>query len=78
MTKLGFYKDKRLNDAVEILLKKRQSDGTWILESTPTSRMHTNIEVKGKPSKWITLTALQVLKNFSKGEVHMSARWMRK
>jgi len=65
LTKLGYVKDERLNDAVEVLLQKRQSNGTWILESTPTGRMQVNIEVKGKPSKWITLIALRVLKRLS-------------
>ena len=66
LTKLGYVKDERLNDAVEILLQKRQSNGTWILESAPIGRMQTNIEAKGKPSKWITLIALRVLKRLGK------------
>jgi hypothetical protein len=65
LTKLGYVKDERLNDAVEVLLQKRLSNGTWILESTPAGRMQVNIEVKGKPSKWITLIALRVLKRLS-------------
>jgi len=65
MTKLGFSRDERLNDAMEILLNKRRDDGTWILESTPMGRMQTSIEIKDKPSKWVTLTALQVLKRLS-------------
>jgi len=68
MTKLGYNltKDMRLNDAVEVLIQKRSTDGTWILESTPSGRMQTNIEAKGKRSKWITLNALRVLKQLSK------------
>jgi hypothetical protein len=69
LTKLGYVKDERLNDAVEILLQKRQSNGAWILESAPIGRMQTNIEAKGKPSKWITLIALRVLKHLSSGNV---------
>jgi len=65
LTKLGYVKDERLNDAVEILLQKRQGNGAWILESAPIGRMQTNIEAKGKPSKWITLIALRVLKRLS-------------
>jgi hypothetical protein len=65
LTKLGYAKDERLNDSVEILLQKRQSNGTWILESAPIVRMQTNIEAKGKSSKWITLIALRVLKRLS-------------
>ncbi len=62
LTKLGYVSDERLEDAVELLLQKQQRDGTWLLENTPTGRMQTNIEKKGKPSKWITLISLRVLK----------------
>jgi hypothetical protein len=67
LTKLGYVNDERLSDAIEVLLQKRQSSGAWILESAPTRRMHVNIEVKGKPSKWITLMALRVLKRLCQG-----------
>jgi len=62
LTKLGYVDDERLVDALELLLKKRSPDGTWLLENAPTGRMHANIETAGKPSKWITLNALKVLK----------------
>jgi len=65
LTRLGYVEDERLNDAVEILLQKRRSDGTWILESAPTGRMQANIEMKGKPSKWITFITLRVLKRLN-------------
>ncbi len=65
LTRLGYVADERLSDAVEVLLQKRLKDGTWSLESTPTGRMHTNIEARGKPSKWITLIALRTLKRLS-------------
>ena len=62
VTKLGYSCDKRIDDALEILLQKQDADGRWILESTPSGRMQTNLEQKGKPSKWITLNALKVIK----------------
>lgn len=62
LTKLGFVKDERLNDAIQILMQKQQKNGAWLLESAPIGRMHANIEPKGKPSKWITLIALKILK----------------
>jgi hypothetical protein len=65
LTRLGYVKDERLTDAVDVLLQKRQNDGTWVLEGGPIGRMHVNIEAKGKPSKWITLVALRVLKRLS-------------
>jgi hypothetical protein len=62
LTKLGYERDERMNDAIEILLQKRKTNGTWILENSPTGRMQANLETKGQPSKWITLIALRVLK----------------
>jgi len=55
-------KDKHLEQAVEIVESKRNREGKWILENTFNGRFITDIEQKGKPSKWITLKALQVLK----------------
>jgi hypothetical protein len=65
LTKLGYVDDERLIDAVKLLLQKRCSDGTWLLENAPTGRIHANIEVVGKPSKWVTLKALRVLKRLN-------------
>lgn len=65
LTKLGYVDDERLSDAVKVLMEKRQSNGTWILENTPVGRMQTGIEAKGRPSKWITLIALRVLKRLN-------------
>jgi len=62
LTRLGYVEDERLSDAVQLLLQKRQKDGAWILESAPIGRMQANIEAKSKPSKWVTLIALRVLK----------------
>jgi hypothetical protein len=55
-------KDPRLDDAVGLVERKRTDDGRWILESTFNGRFIADIERKGKPSKWITLKALQVLR----------------
>jgi hypothetical protein len=66
LIKLGYAKDPRINDAVDIVMQKRQSSGAWILEKSPMGRMQTNIERKGQPSKWITLIALRILKRLSK------------
>jgi len=66
LTKLGYVDDDRMTDAVKVLIQKRRQDGTWLLENAPTGRMQANIETVGKPSKWITLNALKVLKRFYK------------
>jgi hypothetical protein len=66
VTRLGYSEDERISDALGVLLGKQGEDGRWILESTPSGRMQTNLEQKGKPSKWITLNALRVLKRVSR------------
>jgi len=57
-------KDRRMQDAIDILISKQNENGTWNLERTFNGRFITNIETKGKPSKWITLNALRVLKRY--------------
>ncbi len=62
-TKLG-YKDKRMQEAVDLVISKQDNQGRWILETTFNGRFQASIERKGKSSKWITLNALRVLKRF--------------
>ena len=61
LTRLG-YRDKRMQEAVDLVISKQDHEGKWNLESTFNGRFQVNIERKGKPSKWITLNALRVLK----------------
>ncbi|MCJ7656767.1 MAG: hypothetical protein MUO55_03175 [Candidatus Atribacteria bacterium] len=63
LTRLGYH-DERMQEAIDRLILKQDNQGRWKLESTFNGRFQTNIEQKGKPSKWITLNALKVLKNF--------------
>ena len=60
---LGHY-DPRLDDALAVLVSKQQPDGRWLLENTFNGKLQVRIEQKGKPSKWITLKALEVLRVF--------------
>ena len=74
ITRLGYGGDRRIRAALEILKQKRREDGTWILDkvhpdlgvgaqySLPKKVSPFALEEAGKPSKWITLTALRVLK----------------
>ena len=61
LTRLG-VRDERMRDAVGLVLKARKPDGRWLLENTFNGKMWVDIEKKGKPSKWITLRALQTLR----------------
>jgi hypothetical protein len=62
LTKLG-YKDMRMQDAVDLMISKQNDDETS-LGNTFNGRVQVAIERKGKPSKWITLNALRVLKGY--------------
>jgi hypothetical protein len=75
LTQLGYAGDRRLRPALKILTEKRRPDGTWLMDRLqpdigPNTTIHPDkakikplmIEQPGKPSKWITLKALQVLK----------------
>lgn len=54
--------DTRLQDAINIVLEKQQPDGKWLLKHSFNGKFWHDIEQKGKPSKWITLRALRVLR----------------
>lgn len=61
MTRLG-CRDERLQEAMDAVLAQQDADGRWKLASTFNGKFHVDIEEKGKPSKWITLGALRLLK----------------
>ena len=65
LTRLGI-KDERMQDAIDIIVTKQDEQGRWILENTFNGRFITNIETKGRSSKWVTLNALRVLKKYYK------------
>lgn len=66
--------DRRLAPALRLLKEKRRSDGTWLMDRVHPDlgagaqyALHRkprpfSLEEPGKPSKWITLNALRVLK----------------
>lgn len=62
MTALGHGSDPRLKNAVDFMLSKQDAPGRWKLENSLNGKMWADIEKKGRPSKWVTLNALRVLK----------------
>lgn len=58
------YRDRRMQEAVDLVVSKQSAEGKWMLESTFNGRFQTNIERIDEPSKWITLKALTALKNY--------------
>ena len=61
---LGFD-DPRMEQALDLVEKKRDSRGRWKLDHTWNGKMQVNIERKGRPSKWVTLRALRALSRLS-------------
>lgn len=62
MALLGMARDPRLDAAIKLLVSKRDTRGRWKMEYTYNGKTWADVEVKGQPSKWVTLRALRVLK----------------
>jgi hypothetical protein len=60
----GAAKDQRLDDAIELVKKRRTSDGRWLLQNVHHGHYHFAIETAGRPSRWNTLRALRVLRQW--------------
>jgi hypothetical protein len=63
LTGLGI-RDQRMQDALEALLARRDNQGRWALDKTFNGRYVVSIEKKGRPSRWVTLKALTVLRRW--------------
>ena len=63
LTKLGMH-DDRMQETIDLVLSVRQDDGKWLLKHTFNEKQLCQIDEKHKPSKWITLRAMRVLKRF--------------
>jgi hypothetical protein len=59
----GDRPDPRVDEAIDVVRSKQQSDGTWLLENTHPGAVHFALEDgDGRPSRWNTLRALRVLR----------------
>ncbi len=56
--------DKRMKDAIDVLMKKKNKENTWNLWANYPGSVHFQMEKVGKTSRWNTLRALRVLKHF--------------
>jgi len=62
VSEAGYARDPRLKKAIDLVLSKRDAEGRWLLKHSLNGKMWIDFESKGKPSKWVTLRALRVLK----------------
>jgi hypothetical protein len=62
LTEAGYGGDSRLATTYELLLSKRDASGRWRMTYSYQGKTWTDVEQRGKPSKWVTLRALSVLK----------------
>ncbi|UCD44609.1 MAG: hypothetical protein JSV27_10915 [Candidatus Bathyarchaeota archaeon] len=63
LTRLG-VRDDRMEDALSLVKDVQGPDGRWLLKHTFNGKMWADIDEKHKPSKWITLRAMRVLKRY--------------
>lgn len=57
----GTVYDDRLDAAVDVVLRRRHSDGRWPAAAQYPGRVHHTYPRAGEPNRWITLRALRVL-----------------
>ncbi len=54
------------SDALDTLAGAADGEMRWALKNTLNGKMYADVEVKGKPSRWLTLRTLQVLNHFGR------------
>jgi hypothetical protein len=57
--------DPRMQDALEVLVKKHRRSGRWPLQGRHAGQTHFEMEALGEDSRWNTLRALRVLKKLN-------------
>jgi hypothetical protein len=62
LTDAGYGGDPRLAGTYDLILSKRDETGRWKMEYSYQGKTWADVEERGKPSKWVTLRAMRVLK----------------
>ncbi len=60
---LGFGKDKRLTNTLELIRSKQDEEGRWPLEYNYDGKTWLRFGTMKQPNEWVTLRALRVLKS---------------
>ena len=71
LDRLG-VRDPRMQEAIDLVAAKQGPDGRWLLDDSFNDRCLVRVETRHRPSKWVTLNALTVLR--SAGEQGRSKR----
>jgi hypothetical protein len=62
LAEAGRGADPQLTHALKLTVAKQDSLARWKMEYSLNGKMWADIEAKGKPSKWVTLQAIQMIK----------------
>ena len=62
MARLGEGNNSKLESAWKLVFDKQDGLGRWPMEYSYNGKIWSDIEVKGEPSKWVTLRVLRTLK----------------
>lgn len=64
LVEAGAGADSRLAGVIDLIARKQGPHGRWKLENSLNGKMWADVEAKGRPSKWVTLRALRLLKGW--------------
>jgi hypothetical protein len=62
LVRLGYGKDSRLKNTLDLVREKQDEQGRWVLEYHYTGKTWLDFGERKEPNKWVTLRALRVLK----------------
>jgi hypothetical protein len=63
LSSFAYGSHPRLSGAIDFVLSKQDQQGRWKMERSYNGKTLVDVEEKGKPSKWVTLRVLSVLKD---------------
>ena len=67
LAEAGHGADPQLTHALRLTIAKQDSFARWKMEASLNGKMWADIEAKGKPSKWVTLQVIRVIKRVFEG-----------
>jgi hypothetical protein len=66
LCEVGAPYDPAMEEALELIERKRGPDGRWKMEDSLNGKMQAAVERKGAASKWVTFRALRVLQSYDR------------